>query len=595
MWRLYLCCVCTIPLASLSGCSEPAASGVESARNTVPPSDNVGSLFVGQPTIRPNPIERAPLIAIVDFEATQDVEAVIEVFEDQRSWEQPWQSSPTRKHSIAVMGLRPGREHSIRVRIRVPGTDREEISGPMQFQTPEVPSSFPPLKTLISQPEKMEPGVTLFALNLWRESVSMLDYGYIIAVNEAGEVVWFCNTGDRIADMRILKNGHILYQHGNYRYAYEIDLLGRDHRRWVATNLTFPPDERSIPVEADTMHHDLMEISNGNFLTIATELRKFEEFPTSEFDPDAPWAPAYVVCDRLIEFEPATGAIKNQLHLVNLLDRRRFGYMALSGFWKDKYNYLIGDEQSRDWSHANALGYLPEDNSVIVSFRHLDCIMKIDWETKQVRWIFGNHDGWGKAWQKYLLKPVGDLKWTYHQHSPQFTPHGTLMMYDNGNYRASPYEKATLAPNNQSRIVEFKIDEEAMTVEQIYEYSGSETDRFYCPFYCESDWLPKTQNLLITDGGHIELKDGTPTDDVPGERQWARIFEITRDSPPEKVFEISFDSGLNSPFGWSIYRASRLPNLYDGFDLVPPAPDEDGNLFLREPFNKRTQPLNPTF
>ena len=57
-------------------------------------------------------------------------------------------------------------------------------------------------------------------------------------------------------------------------------------------------------------------------------------------------------------------------------------------------------------------------------------------------------------------------------------------MYDNGNYRARPFDRATLAPQNRSRVVEFAVDEQAMTVRQIYEYDGGDVERFYCPFYC---------------------------------------------------------------------------------------------------------------
>lgn len=559
------------------------------AEDPVAIQDNA-SLFVSPPSIRRNPIERAPLIAIIDFETTEDVTCSVDVTDGKHTWTQPWDRAATSKHSIAVMGLRPGREHHLRVRATAADTGREEVSPTLRITTDPLPDSFPPLETIVSKPEQMEPGVTVLAVNLWREGTSLLDYGYIVALDNGGEVVWYCRTGDRIADMRVLQNGNIYYQHGSYRFAFEIDILGRDIRQWVATNLTMSPGDHAIPVAVDTMHHDTLEMPNGHMLTLATELREFADFPTSEIDPDAPWASAHVVCDAIVEFMPATGEIVQQMHLVNVLDRRRFGYMALSGFWKDKYNDRIGD-YSRDWSHANALIYVPEDNSVIVSFRHLDCLMKIDWESKEIRWILGTPDGWGPAWQKYLLKPKGDLEWAYHQHSPQITPNGTLMMYDNGNYRARPFEQPTLAPMNQSRIVEYRVDETAMTVEQVYEYRGEEGERFYCPFYCEADWLPKTKNILVTDGGHIELKDGTPNDDVPAERQWARIFEITRSEDPaiptEKVFEVVCDSGLGSPFGWSIYRANRFPNLWDGFSVQPPAADEEIQLFDRSPLQKR--------
>ena len=428
----------------------------------------------------------------------------------------------------------------------------------------------------------MEPGLTLFSVNLWRESTSLLDYGYLIALDSAGEVVWYCDTQDRVADIHILENGHLLYQHANYRYAYEIDIMGRDVRRWYGARLTEPPDAQAIAVDVDTMHHELAELPNNNFMTLATSLVDFDEFPTSEFDPDAAWEPAHVVCDSVVEFNPNDGRIVNQLDLIDVLDPRRFGYMALSGFWKDKYNASL-DSPSRDWSHANAVQYDAQDNSVTVSLRHLDCVIKLDWGTKKIRWILGDPSGWGPAWQRYLLKPVGDLQWFYHQHSPQWTPRGTLMMFDNGNYRARPFQPATYATENRSRVVEFAIDEKNMTVRQIFEYEGHAQERFYSPFYGEADWLPQTGNILVTDGGHIELEDGTPHDEVPAERQWARIFEVTRDSLPHKVFEVRCDSGFGSPFGWSIYRASRIENLYDPFAIDPPAIGEDVSLLMRGP------------
>ena len=576
-------CVATDPTAPIDDSANAASKPIQVER------DAGESLFIAQPSIRPNPVERAPLVAIVDLKTTKPVVAEIEISDADRSWVQPGSSKPGTNHSIAVMGLRPDRRHEIRVKIRTPGSQTQDVSEPLHFTTPPLPKSFPPIRTLIAKPEKMEPGVTLFAVNIWRQNTSMLDYGYIIALDEEGEVVWFCNTTDRIADMKLLSNGHLLYQQGSYRYLYEMDLLGQDHNRWVATNLTMLPDEQSIPVHVDTMHHDTLELPNGNFLTLTTELREFTDFPTSEFDPDAPWAPAHVVCDTVTEFAPSTGKIVDQIGLADLLDKRRFGYMALSGFWKDKYNDRI-DDLSRDWSHANALLYVPDEKAVIVSFRHLDCIMKIDWTTKNIIWIFGDPSGWGKAWQKYLLKPVGDLDWTYHQHSPQLTPRGTLMIYDNGNYRARPYNEATLAPDNQSRVVEFEIDEKAMTVKQVFEFKGLPGDEFYCPFYCEADWLPQTGNILVTDGGHIELKDGTPHDNVPGERQWARIFEVTREAPHEKVFEVVCESKPGVPFGWSIYRSQRYPNLYDGFSLKPPAPGAEPKTLDRLRHIKRPVP-----
>ncbi|MEW4488928.1 aryl-sulfate sulfotransferase [Thalassoglobus sp. JC818] len=521
------------------------------------------SLFSNAPTIEPNPITRAPLVALVRFESTKPVIPSL-IFDDgERTWTKKDVGPLGTDHVIAALGMRPNRTHKIRVAIRDPKTGKEQTSEPMTFDTPKLPKSFPPLEVLISEPEKMEPGVTLFCPNIWINDRSENQFGYLMALDSSGEVVWYLRSGHRTADVRILSNGHLLYIHASYRAFLEVDLLGNIVRQWHGSRLTDPPNENSIPVDMDTVHHEIIEMPNGNFLTISTILEHFEEFPSNERDPDAPWLPAYAVVDELVEIVPDTGEIVWRLPVKEFLDPKRYGYMALTGFWKDKYEEKVG-EPVYDWSHANAMIYLPEEDAVIVSFRHLDCMIKVFRKTKQIDWIFGDHRGWSEEFQKYLLTPDGSMRWPYHHHAPQLTPHGTVLLYDNGNFRTVPHNEPVSAIHNESRVVEYKIDEDNRTVEQLWEYEGEPGDEFFCPFYCEADWLPQTGNILVTDGGHIELEDGTPHGVVPGERQWARIFELTRDGDKsEKVFEIKCDSGMGSSLGWSIYRSIRLDDLYD--------------------------------
>lgn len=552
----------------------------------------LGSVFRSTIKVRPNPIKRVPLVAIVEFETVRPVLAQVQVSDGARTWVQDSEAEPSRDHSVVVLGLRPDRRHELRVLVREPQVKGTESSPQLIFETAALPSDFPPLETTVSLPEQMEPGVTLFAVNIWRDSRGLLDYGYMIALDSSGEVVWYCRTGDRIADIRRTDSGTLIYQQGSYRYAYEIDLLGRDLNRWVATNLTERPDERSIGVPVDTMHHDLFEVDAETLMTLSTALCPFEKYPTSVTDANAPWEPAPVVCDEVIAFDRATGRIKKKIPLVELLDQRKFGYMALTGFWNDKYRPLLG-EPARDWSHANALVPVPNEDAYLVSLRHLDCILKLNATTNQIDWILGDSAGWGDAWQPLFLKPrkaqgmEASFAWFYHQHSPQFTPQGTILLYDNGNFRAAPFRESVPASKNRSRVVEYRVDEATRTVQQVFSYDGGKDDLFYCPFYCEADWLPATGNVLVTDGGHIERADGTPSNLVPSERQWARIFEVTRSTPPRKVFEVVCHSPPESGLGWSIYRSNRFPDLYHDFRIEAPSKTENGNLFPRLPHVNR--------
>ena len=525
-------------------------------------AQDTSSLFVTKPTLKPNPNHRAPLVAIIQFKTSKPVTPSLLFDDGQRQWRKDNVGEKTTDHVIVALGMRPARFHEIRVVLKDENSGNEEVSDILTFTTPSLPRNFPPLEVTVAKPEKMEPGYTLFCPNIWINDRSELNYGYLTIVNELGEVVWFLRSGHRTADVRILENGHLLYIHASYRAILEVDLLGNIIRQWHGSRLTDPPNKLSIPVDIDTVHHEIIELPNGNFLTLSTILEEFEKFPSSERKPDAPWIAAPVVCDEIIEFVPETGEVVWRLPVREFLDEKRFGYMALTGFWKDKYK----DEAGRpiyDWSHANALIYLPEEDAIIVSFRHLDCLVKVNRKTGKIEWIFGDHRGWSEEFQPLLLEPAGIMRWPYHQHAPQLTSSGTVLMYDNGNFRTVPYFNPVPAVNNRSRVVEFKIDEENRTVKQLWEYDGGPDDTFFCPFYGEAEPLPKTNNILVTDGGHIELEDGTPHGIVPGKRQWARIFEITREPPHEKVFEIRCDDGFGSSRGFSIYRSIRIDDLYD--------------------------------
>ena len=65
-------------------------------------------------------------------------------------------------------------------------------------------------------------------------------------------------------------------------------------------------------------------------------------------------------------------------------------------------------------------------------------VRAFDLRSGELRWILGTHDNWRKPWTRYLLKPRGELAWPFHQHSPQLTRSGNVLLFDNGNGRASP-------------------------------------------------------------------------------------------------------------------------------------------------------------
>src|SRR5262245_25577898 len=114
-------------------------------------------------------------------------------------------------------------------------------------------------------------------------------------------------------------------------------MLGNVIGRWRPVALGSPSGlGPATAVKADTFHHEFMELPWRTLLTISTEVRHFDRYPSSETDPAAPRRPANVVGDVIIEFT-RDGRIVNQWRLLDILDPYRIGYDSLSGFWNKIY------------------------------------------------------------------------------------------------------------------------------------------------------------------------------------------------------------------------------------------------------------------
>ena len=458
---------------------------------------------------------------------------------------------------VAIHGLHPKTKYEIDFAAwkNDDGRETERESRSISFDTEALPLDFPPVAASdLDNSCQTESGIVIFPVTLWFDDKPRPDFGYLVAVDKTGKVVWFYNARHRISDVSLLPDGKLLVLNANFRDAYTIDGFGRVYQRWQASGLSNGASN-ATPVFLDSFHHTFSQLPNGDFLTLTTKLRQSDSYPQAFEKDSKPVGESYFVCDQVAVVRQ-DGWVRESHDLYDLLDPNIHSYSSLTDFWKSFYKRRINGSL-RDWSHANAVCYNEVDRSLLVSVRHLDCILKID-EAGKLQWILGDPTGWGREWQPLFLKPGPDTMWPHHQHAVHWTDRGTILMYDNGNHRVRPPSNRVLAAQNRSRVVEYAIDEEQGTVTQVWEYDGGD-DPFYCPFYGDVDLLPETQNMLITDGGHVESENGIPQDAVPADRQWARLIEVTRDK--KVVFELTCDSGPRSRLGWSIYRSLHLADL----------------------------------
>ncbi len=517
---------------------------------TETPPAIVGDVAIVQPN------ELVPLARVVEFSTDQPAIPEITVSDGAREWTVPTADEPSTSHSVPIVGMRAGTSHTASISLQGEGGGRSSEAAVVVFETPALPTDyFPPIEVRVSDPERMEPGVTMFSVLGWgwNPPGANNDFGLLVAVDEHGEIIWYYETDRLISDHRQTDRGTILYQHAHG--IVEIDVVGNVLAAWGANGLVDVPDG-VVPIATDLIHHQIQELPSGNLLTLGTEVRRFESYPSDYQNPEAR-APGNVVSGTILEFN-RDGTLAHEWKLIDILDPYRISYGSLAGYWnREGYDHVEGG--TFDWGHSNGVVHDASDDSLIVSFRHQDAVVKIGRQTGEIIWILGDPAGWGEEWQRYLLQPEGGLTWPYHTHAPGLTREGNLILFDNGNYRAQPPARRTQPADSYSRAVEFAIDQEAMTVRQVWSYGGPDSEYFYSAFVSDADRLPVTDNVLITDGGNLLDADGVPSNAVVPSRKVARILEVTGGENPVKVFEIVIDTG--APPGWAIFHADRIAGL----------------------------------
>jgi arylsulfate sulfotransferase len=508
--------------------------------------------------ITPDPSGRTPLAALCVITTDTPTRLTLVVQDEDETRRINIERDYGTEHHVPLLGLRPGRSHRLDIIAR-DEAGAETTTEPFELIIPSLPDELPPVDLRMSRPSKMEPGVTLIPLVRWPQNGGPdRTFGLILGVDAHGEVVWYYRAPHNIAAVKRLRNGHLLYHYGRLGNVVEINMLGQVVRQWHTTGLPKPVAEGSIPVDAETIHHDVQELPSGNLLAISTEVRRLDDYPSSETDPDAPPETANVIGDVLVEFDE-DGTVIRKHSLLDILDPYRICYDSLdTGFWKDIYTDLPGGD-GKDWSHANSVFFDENDGSVLVSIYHQDAVIKFDWETGALHWIISLPSGWREPWQGHLLWPLGEGLYPCHEHAAKVTPQGTILMYDNGTYRARPFQGKTPPRESFSRVVEYRTNVEAMQFAQVWSYGGPEDEIFFSPILGDADWLPQTGNILVTDGGRIRTPQGGQGGHPKHGREWAHIFEVTRMQPAEKVFDIEID---DPRMGWTVYRAERLPSLY---------------------------------
>lgn len=186
-----------------------------------------------------------------------------------------------------------------------------------------------------------------------------------------------------------------------------------------------------------------------------------------------------------------------------------------------------------DWLHLNAVSWSPADGNLVLSIRHQDWVIKIDYRNGEgdghVIWRLGQGGD-------FSVNSTDPNPWFSHQHNAHFVDDTTMVLFDNGNTRHAS------DPNAHSRGQVWKLDEQTMTATLVL---NVDLGRF-------SGALGAAQQLANGDYSFTLGENGPEPPRPP-----ANTVEVTPGGT------IVYNLQVNEPE----YRAYRISTLYAGTGL----------------------------
>ena len=515
-------------------------TGLTAAILTIPRWSHAVTILSG-PSF--TPAINAPLAGLLQL--TTDVNSRIGVLVSDGTgiWEKDFYDYTT-NHSVTLLGFKPDQTNQILVTVYDNARDAYTAPQLLTFVTAPLPTDFPAYTVLTNEPDMMEPGYMLFMMaNRGGDRAN-----YIAVMDNSGNVVWYMPISTVDAEARQLADGNLfIEQQSPSNNFVEINMLGETVRT------LYPPTQYPV-----VNTHEALVTSHNTILYLSDVARSVTNFPTSDTNSNPKLEITNVDDNPVVEISYTNGAFLNAWSPLDQIDPTRVTYLT--------YGIASGSPVGVDSEHANAIVDDTNDNSIIVSLRNQNAVYKFSRLTGQLKWILGPPALWGTNWQQYLLAPVGEpFDWNYGQHAPELTPEGTLLVYNDNNYQASPFDVAVPDRSNQTSAVEYKIDETDMEVSEVWNSSWqTNQDRLFTPYVGRVQWLPQTRNVLVDYGAITYINGSAPNVRLPN-ASMVRIMEYTHDPVPQVVFDVSFFQYTNNPpmyAGYICYRAYQIPDLY---------------------------------
>jgi arylsulfate sulfotransferase len=384
------------------------------------------------PLVVVNPYGISPLTALILFKTEEPCQISIHVpGKDAQTALDYTFSGYTTDHIVPVYGLYADTENEVELTFTPQNSNAYTLTVPLQTDKLSSRYDFLHILTDMEQPDCYEPG-----FNISYESVLFLNG--IAAFDANGDPRWHLS----IPEVSFYVQNYDYYDHfllavdygDEQLYLLETDPLGRIYQITQMYN--------------SICHHDLTLYGDHTVLIPYCSVNQ----PTIE--------------DLIVEMDLKTGAVTHSMDLRDVLQSTR----GISN-------------ASNDVFHLNAIVPIEGSTDILLSLREQSNILRISWPDGEIKWIAGDDTNILPMFEKYYLTETGeDYEAFYRQHAPTILSSSDvangifdILLFDNG-WTRDQHDASVTEDTLYSRMVSYRIDENAGTIEQIRQY-GKEYGR----------------------------------------------------------------------------------------------------------------------
>ena len=377
-----------------------------------------------EPMVIQNPYQIAPLTAVVIFDTPEECGVRFTVKGKTEAADISGEVDPAVSHRVPIIGLYPNEENTVVLELLDENgktTDSQEI----KITTDSLPETLDD----VIQPVKTS-GKSAYELTMVYGQKTIFPFAY----DCMGDIRWYMNTKVKASGIFPLANNRMIVQDTAAQVPsadkpqttnfYEMDYLGRAYTMYYVSG---------------GIHHEVIEKEpGGNLLVLSSSLDGHIE-------------------DKIQELDRQTGEVVNELVMGDIL--------------KCKYENIV------DWTHLNTVSYQPETDTIIISPRNLESVIKLNWTTKEIQWILCDPRFWeGTEYEKYVLQPEGDFNYHFQQHTAYQVSTDLdenpdtveISLFDNHFVKVRKADLSSYYDNTkESYLVVYSVNEKEGTVQQI--------------------------------------------------------------------------------------------------------------------------------